>query len=401
MCMHELKGRLYRALPIDFQKREVWEQKQLTKVHWCKPTALTYEIPLPCGYCLECVLEKAKQWSIKCSAEAKMHSKKCFVTLSYNNEHLPHTEEGLNTLKIKDLQDFFKRLLKHNPECKIRRFWSAEYGYTGTRASNGGNPHYHCVIFGYVPNDLVPRKYHKDGDYWDYKSKSLMKIWGKGFVVVSEVTPESAGYTARYTMKKAGIKPQKRGKYPNPKFNPWYERTSKENKGINKYCYIDCINLFNGVNDFREKERTNSSRRPGIGKPYWNEYFEQLTKQEGFYVKTMKGIKLLPLAKTWLQDWKNIHKNSKPKFNLKKMTIQEYNALMLAYRLDKPRREELLDKYYKYVYKLQLDAVNREKEELKQHKGLTLEEIKKMKYEALEQRIRALKRNEEFYQQLF
>lgn len=401
MCMHELKGRLFRALPKDFKNFEPWEQKQYTKIHWCKPNALMYEVPLPCGYCLECILEKAKQWAIKCSAEAKIHTKKCFVTLTYNDEHLPHTKEGLNTLKIKDLQDFFKRLLKNNPSCKIRRFWSAEYGYTGTRANNGGNPHYHCIIFGYKPNDLIPRKYHKEGDYWDYKSKSLMKIWGKGFVVVSEVTPESAGYTARYTMKKAGIKPQKRGKYPNPEFNPWYSRTSKKNKGINKYCYIDCIKQYNGVNDFREKERTNSSRRPGIGKPYWNEYYDKLIMQEGFYVNTMKGVRVLPLAKSWLQDWKNIHKREKPKFNLKKMTLQQYNALMLIYRLDRPRREKILDEYYKYVYKKQIEADNREKEELRLHKGLSIEEIKKIKYEALEQRIKALKRNEEFYQQLF
>lgn len=401
MCMNELKGRLLRQLPINFNTLPDWQKKQYTSIKWDKPNKYMYEIPLPCGYCLECRLEKAKQHAIKCAAEAKMHTKKCFVTLSYNDQHLPHTKEGLNTLKIKDLQNFFKRLLKKHPECHIRRFWSAEYGYTGTRASNGGNPHYHCIIFGYEPDDLIPRKYHKEGDYWDFKSKSLQKIWGKGFVIVGQVTPESAGYTARYTMKKAGIKPNKRGKYPNPNFNPWYERTEKPNKGINKYNYIECIENFNGIPDLREKERSNSSRRPGIGKPYWNTYFNKIIEQEGFTVYTNKGVKILPLAKNWLQDWKNIHRSQKPKFNIKKITLNQYNSLMAIYREEKPHREELLEKYYRYIYKLQKEHEEKEREELTKHPGITLEELKEQKYRILKERVKALKRQEDFYQQIF
>ena len=70
-----------------------------------------------------------------------------FLTLTYDNEHLPPGAE----LSKRDLQLFIKRLRKRNPG--IRYFAVGEYG------SQKGRPHYHAVIFNLVDLDLVTRSW--------------------------------------------------------------------------------------------------------------------------------------------------------------------------------------------------------------------------------------------------
>lgn len=369
MCMNEVHGRLTRHLPLYYKDLPEEYQKLYTKIRWNK-TKLTYDIPLPCGYCLECRLNKAKDFSIKCMAEAKMHSKNCFLTLTYNDKHLPQTKNGLNTVKLDDIQKFFKRLLKDNPDCQIRRFYSCEYGYTGTRRYNGGNPHYHAIVFGWKPNDLIYYKTNKKtGDIW-YKSKYLYKLWGKGFVVIGDVTIESAGYTCRYTMKKAGVKPLKKWKIaPNPRYNPNYPKDSKVNRGINKWIYEKEVQIWtDGRIDDREPERLNTSKRPGIGHPFWEAYMDKIKAQEGFYVHTKKGVKLMGLAKIWREKWKN---------------------------------SEDWENFYRYSYRQQKRYEEFKNNEMQLHPGFTWEEIKEMRYNALKERVKSLKRMEDFYTQEF
>lgn len=65
--------------------------------------------------------------------------------------------------------------------------------------SKNFRPHYHVIFFNLLLNDLVPFQY---GQSVYYRSEFLEKYWKNGFVVVGEVTFNSAGYVARYTMKK-------------------------------------------------------------------------------------------------------------------------------------------------------------------------------------------------------
>lgn len=51
----------------------------------------SWEFPtfqLPCGKCIECRLEYARQWAVRCVHEAQMHSRNAFITLTYSDEHL-------------------------------------------------------------------------------------------------------------------------------------------------------------------------------------------------------------------------------------------------------------------------------------------------------------------------
>lgn len=200
------------------------EDKQKTLVTFKRSDSWKGErIELPCGQCIGCRLERARMWAVRCVHEASLHEENCFITLTYDNEHLP--ENG--SLCIRDFQLFMKKLRKSS-EKKIRYFHCGEYGETFAR------PHYHALLFGY---DFKDKKYfsERNGNV-TYISNKLSELWEKGFTTVAGVSFESAGYVARYSLKKVSGK------------------NSEDHYGIMQpeYCTM--------------------SRRPGIGRGWYSKY---------------------------------------------------------------------------------------------------------------------------------
>lgn len=178
-------------------------------------------IEIPCGRCIGCRLDYSRDWANRCIIECGYHSASYFVTLTYNENHVPvsyyadpETGEALPslTLCLRDVQNFFKRLRKMFPDNDIRYYLAGEYGEKSQR------PHYHMILYGLPLNDLVPYKKSPVGFQY-YTSDILQRAWSVlepnledldgprvpipiGFVVVSEVTWDTCAYTARYVMKK-------------------------------------------------------------------------------------------------------------------------------------------------------------------------------------------------------
>ncbi len=121
---------------------------------------------------------------------------------------------------------------------KIRFYHAGEYG------DQLGRPHYHALIFGY---DFADRKFFKEtnGVKLDV-SKELESIWKKGHCSVGDVTFESAGYVARYIMKKINGDKEKEH----------YERVD--------YMTGEFVQL--------PPEYTTMSRKPGIGKKWYDQF---------------------------------------------------------------------------------------------------------------------------------
>lgn len=144
---------------------------------------------LPCGQCIGCRLDKARQWAIRCANEAQLHEQNCFLTLTYRPESLPENE----SLEPEHMQKFLKRLRKSISPKQIRFFQCGEYGDDSSR------PHHHCLLFGHdFPDKLLVKR----GNYPLYNSTTLDKLWGHGFCTIGEVTFDSACYVARYILKK-------------------------------------------------------------------------------------------------------------------------------------------------------------------------------------------------------
>lgn len=63
---------------------------------------------LPCGKCIGCCLDRARQWSIRLVHEAKFWESSCFITLTYAPDKLPKN----GSIEPYDFQCFIKRLRK-------------------------------------------------------------------------------------------------------------------------------------------------------------------------------------------------------------------------------------------------------------------------------------------------
>jgi len=162
------------------KKNIVWKRNQSYKGE---------EIYLPCGQCIGCRLERSRQWAVRCLHEASLYENNCFVTLTYNDGCLPIN----NSLDVSEWQEFFKRLRKKYGSG-IRYFHCGEYGEKLSR------PHYHGIIFNHDFEDKVLFK-EENGNKL-YISESLNGLWKKGFTTVGEVNFKTAGYVARYALKK-------------------------------------------------------------------------------------------------------------------------------------------------------------------------------------------------------
>lgn len=81
------------------------------------PTAdkvVTQSIDIPCQKCVECRLNRSRDWANRLMMEGMYYESKYFLTLTYRDVDCPRNSEGFMTLRSKELQDFMKRLRWHS-----------------------------------------------------------------------------------------------------------------------------------------------------------------------------------------------------------------------------------------------------------------------------------------------
>lgn len=129
----------------------------------------------PCGKCHGCRADQALAWSIRCLHESTFYQENSFLTLTFDDQHVPEK------LEKKPLQDFFKRFRRDGTE--VRYFACGELGGLTKR------PHYHALIFGH--------DFREPG-----KRRKLLANWSNGFVSIDPLTPASVMYVCGYAQKK-------------------------------------------------------------------------------------------------------------------------------------------------------------------------------------------------------
>lgn len=148
-------------------------------------------IDLPCGKCIGCRLDRSRMWATRCVHHAQLSPDNCFLTLTYDDQHLPHGA----TLYKHHLQKFLRRLRKLVYPKKIEFFGCGEYG------DEFGRPHYHALIFNHTfEKESVWKKSH--AGFAQFLSSALTRLWPYGRATLGELTFESAAYCARYALKK-------------------------------------------------------------------------------------------------------------------------------------------------------------------------------------------------------
>jgi hypothetical protein len=150
---------------------------------------LRQDIKIPCGKCIGCRLERSRQWAIRCVHESTMYDNNCFITLTYDDNHLDKN----GSLNKRDFVLFMKKLRKKFGEG-IRFFHCGEYGEKFQR------PHHHACLFNHDFNDKQLWSVRNGINI--YTSEDLYKLWPYGYNTIGEVNFESAAYVARYITKK-------------------------------------------------------------------------------------------------------------------------------------------------------------------------------------------------------
>lgn len=195
------------------------------------------ELEVACGQCIGCRLEYSRQWAVRCYHESQLHLDNCFVTLTYDDDHLPIG----GSLVPDHLSKFVKRL-RRRTGVKLKHFSCGEYGDELQR------PHYHLCLFGY----RFPDGYHwrsKNG-YHFYRSELLESLWTFGHSEYTDFSFKTAAYVARYMVKKR--------------------------KGKDAESHYETVCLETGEIHQVLSEFSRMSLNPAVGKSWWKKYGDQV-----------------------------------------------------------------------------------------------------------------------------
>jgi hypothetical protein len=223
-------------------------------VSFSAPKGSGNALTIPCGRCIGCRMDRSKMWAIRCMHEASMHDKNCFITLTFNDDHLPMD----GSLNYRDFQLFMKRLRKRFPNRNIRFYMCGEYGDKDAR------PHFHALLFNFDFEDRTVWK-KTDSGSMIYRSAALEELWPFGYSSIGDVTLQSAGYVARYVMKKMTGDFAKR----------WYER----------------VNPHTGELTRLTPEFNRMSLKPGIAQAWFDKFYADVYPHDAVVLEGGRKMK--------------------------------------------------------------------------------------------------------------
>ena len=252
---------------------------------------------LGCGQCSGCRLERSRQWMVRIMHEAAQHDHNMFITVTYDDEHLPTTHEE----SVRNYQLFMKKLRFKYPGKKISFYHTAENGEENERH------HHHAIIFNFEFPDkkfsrysehvdksansvgwvkptkdmpepgkviyrpltnissLSPDKAQSHAPGAIYTSEQFTKLWANGICEFGGVTIQSAAYCSRYIMTKVN----------GDDAEEHYERVDTETGEL--YSLIP--------------EYSTMSRNPGIGKAWYDKYKNETYVHDSIIIN---GREVLP-----------------------------------------------------------------------------------------------------------
>lgn len=263
-----------------------------------------------CGQCIGCRLRNSREWAVRCMHEASLYWDNCWLTLTLNDDY-KNTRQNPYSLERgqkSEITRFLKRL-RNKYGQGIRYYYCGEYGETCFFCNKSepmclqhgcknyvpwrGRPHYHVCVFNF---DFDDKEFYKERDGMIYyTSESLQSLWTDpvtglemGQCLVTDLTPDSAAYTARYSLKKMlGLGAKNIDPVTGLKH---YQRITSDG---------EIIDL--------EPEYTNMSRGSkklgtgGIGKNWLEKYYKEVLDNDSVFFKTL-GISTPRYYDNWLAE---------------------------------------------------------------------------------------------------
>lgn len=156
------------------------------------------KIEVPCGHCLNCLIKKQSQIEFLAKKELlsvyRRGESAAFVTLTYDDNHLPVNDFGFVTLRRSDVQKFIKNMRRqmeyHNVRKNFKYLYCGEYGDGSHSNSKTGvstcRPHYHLVFLGLGSTEV--KAYTR-------------KLWKNGLCDIGELSAGGIRYLCKYMTK--------------------------------------------------------------------------------------------------------------------------------------------------------------------------------------------------------
>lgn len=197
-----------------------------------------------CGQCAPCRQSKAAQWSTRLQQEGYCHAESICATLTYAPEHLP----AHGSLVKSHITEFIKALRGRVATRGGSRF---SFDACGEYSPELMRPHYHLGLFGYSPVTWDFYANSQSGNR-EYQAAELTEAWGRGLVTFQPWSAGAAGYCAGHQAWKL-----------------------TGDLAVETLAVLDASGQ---VIARREPEFHLMSRRPGIGRRFFERYGEQMVK---------------------------------------------------------------------------------------------------------------------------
>lgn len=146
-------------------------------------------IEVPCSRCWPCIKRRADGWAVRILQEKKRCTSAHFITLTYDDAHVPIDPVTMNlTLDKTEIPRYIKRLRKLHSKIKHPDLIPIKYYAVGEYGEDLDRPHYHIIIFNAI-KELIPLA-------WSIEKKMLgmVDIGKKG------VTAGGARYLCEYML---------------------------------------------------------------------------------------------------------------------------------------------------------------------------------------------------------
>lgn len=144
-------------------------------------------IEVECRKCRNCIAKRISAITFLAERELLERYKKgqgaTFATLTYKESELPRTKDNRPTLRIKDVQNFNKRLRQ---KLKRKNLGDYKYIYCGEMGEQNQRPHYHIILMG-VSQAIA--------------QTLIQDTWGKGITQVGTLASGGLRYVIKYLEK--------------------------------------------------------------------------------------------------------------------------------------------------------------------------------------------------------
>lgn len=322
--------------------------------------------PIPCGKCIGCRQDYARQWTDRMIMEMDETDYAWFVTLTYDNDYVPKVpvldettgeiKSWTMTTRMQDISKFMKHVRKrfpatinpvhyernaHDPDYPIpgiRFFAASEYGTKTLR------PHYHLIIFNLKLDEsqLVYLKSDNRGHKL-YDCPELKKCWSNyvgqdkhgrpifdplGNIMVAKVQPNTINYVAQYTNKKASQDLQ---------------------------TYVETFNL--------EPPKTRCSVKPGLGWYWFQKNVDKVRDFTAFYVSTEDGSREIKCPEYFYRLLSKTDEEAVQRIKADKQCVGSLAFKRITESIQKPYSVYMRDKELdvKYALKRKMSNFNRDK----------------------------------------